>query len=685
MVFVLLFGFITLVLWQEALKTALFKEVIKQPDGRKLEVVYGGKDDLWYDEAAESGTRTKLALAIKEMAYRPGKEAIYRGSLKEFDNSPQVHDELREPTALTKTENKSLAFTDLPQYYYDPAYTVWDKTSWTMTHKAELTQCSTPWKAGGTPDRIRTFLGKTKSFPPPLFGNQDTLGWEKSTCFERRGRWAPYGFTEEGMESEVPEINWEGVNWGGLQDSCFKANKQRFELQDHGWGFRGLALGFLSQLDNAHHYIKGDDQHEGQAKRTAVLLQVSYKTKYHPSDVYNIRALINELSFHTGGQYQVYLLAQADEADAPDEVWTDPKLYAKAVAKSVPAEFASITHLYTERLIRSWYPELPIEGTYDGAFNTTFSHLPIQRFAHLNPSFAYLLNLDINTRFTGHWYDFARSLPSFARRLPRKLIYEKSERLYIPSIHGPFDTQFRNYIEGTVDFNNVQWNAPVVPEFLQHGPRAPGELPQDEHHKWGVGEEADYIALSPIFKPRNTSWEGRGDIFGYINGTHLPRRAVWNTQALHSKLLLDTMHHEALQGRFLNSRMAAPTLAMLHNLKAVYAPIPVWMENAWEGDEADKIFNSGPRGVVGSTANSSYGGHGRPVGLFWGESTFDAESRAAEKMWDRFMGRGGWKAVEQNQGRVCLPPMLLFPIRNVTRIELESSIGPREKVVWEHP
>lgn len=448
------------------------------------------------------------------------------------------------------------------------------------------------------------------------------------------------------MKSEgVPEIKWESVNWGGLQDTCFKMNKKRFELQDHGWGYRGKALGFLSQLDRAHHFLKGDDQTEGQAKRTAVLIQVSNKTKYHPSDIYNIRALINELAFYTGGQYQVYLLAQADEADTSDEIWTDATLYHDAVKKSVPAELVSITHLYTERLLRSWYPQTPKTGEYTGTFHTTFSHLALQRFAHLNPSYAYFMTLDINTRFTGHWYDFMRSLPSFARRLPRKLIWEKSERLYIPSVHGPYDTGFRNFVDKIIDYGYVHWNAPKIQEFLQHGPQMPGELARDEHFKWGVGEEADYVALSPIFNPKNTSWEGRGEIFGYFKGKDLPRRAVWNTQALHSKLLLDVMHHETLEGRFLNSRMAAPTLALLHNLKGVYAPIPVWMENDWEGKELDNVFNSGPKGVVGTTAKSSYGGSGRPTGLFWGESTFDAESRAAGKLWDRFMGRGGWKAV----------------------------------------
>ena len=65
--FVVLFAFITVALLQEALRTALFRGKTTKEDGIRLDTDYGGKVDGAFDEAAENETRTKLALAIKEM------------------------------------------------------------------------------------------------------------------------------------------------------------------------------------------------------------------------------------------------------------------------------------------------------------------------------------------------------------------------------------------------------------------------------------------------------------------------------------------------------------------------------------------------------------------------------------------------------------------------------------------
>jgi len=353
----------------------------------------------------------------------------------------------------------------------------------------------------------------------------------------------------------------------------------------------------------------------------------------------NIRALINELSFKTGGEYQVFLLVEARESDCEDATWSNKALYDAVVTKTVPAEFIEIAHIYTESLLRTWYPAMPTSSAISGDVLEKFSWLAIQRFAHLNPSFAYYWNWDLNIRFTGHYQDLVFSLPKFAKRQPRKCLWERNERLYIPSLHGPYESTFRDKVEAESDPDAIVWEAPVIPEFQQHGPRPPPELAKNEHFKWGVGEDADLISLFPIFDPADTTWEGRNDIWGYKLGAGLPRRATWGTFSVVSKLLLDLMHVESMEGRFVNAQMAAPTVALLHALKAVYAPHPVWFETPWQGGDLQKFFNSGPRSEVGSGQRSSYGHSGRGSHVFWGQSTFDTESRVGAKLWDMWMGR----------------------------------------------
>ena len=568
-----------------------------------------------------------------------------------MDMDEHLLDDLREPTALSKSSMRH-SYTKHEPKTYSPQYTITDKDDWTMRHKAQISECDSPWNSSNSPGDLRTFLGKPRGFPDPVFGDAMTMGWEKYTCFERQGRWGPYGYSEYSADHrdanpEVPAINWDDVKWGEVQNACYERNKERFETHDHGWGEaeRGIrpqqVLGWLSTWDKAKYYENAEGKKDNvQAKRTAVLVRARYNTKWHLGDMQNMRALIKELSLHTGGEYQVFLLVEANEADTSKKTWLNEDLYNEVVRKSVPPEFAPITYIYTESLLRTWYPAIPPSSTFGAPFHEMFSHLPLQRFAHAHPTFSYYLNLNMNTRFTGHWYSLLSSLRPFAQREPRKLSWEKAERLYIPTLHGPYHNAFRDMVSDQQRYpDSVVWeNGREVPEFKQHGESHGSELAIDEHYMWGVGQEADLISLSPIFNPNNTAWEGRGDIWNYKWGKHLRRRAIWGEEMLMSKLLLDAMQEESVRGRFLGAKMAAPTIALLHHLKTVAAPIPIWMEGAWKPEEAAEAFLTGPLGQLGDSAKSSYGKNGSRD--FWWEASYDPESTVADELWDRWMGRG---------------------------------------------
>lgn len=568
-----------------------------------------------------------------------------------MDMNEHLLEDLREPTALSKSSMPH-PFTKHDPMTYNPAYTTTDKDDWTICHRAQLSECDSPWNSTNSPGDLRTFLGKPRGFPDPVFGDAMTMGWEKYTCFERQGRLGPYGYSDitadhRDGDSEVKGINWDVINWGEVQNACYERNKERFETHDHGWGERGRpqqALGWLSTWDKAHFYENAEGKKDDAvAKRTAILVRARYDTKWHASDMQNMRALIKELTLHTGGEYQVFLLVEAREDDVSRRTWLNEELYKAVVAKSVPPEFAPITYIYTGSLLQTWYPAIPPSNTLRGASSDeTFSQLALQRFAHTHPTFSYYLPLNLNTRFTGHWYTLLSSLRPFATRQPRKLSWEKAERLYIPSLHGPYDTAFRDKVSNQQKYpDSVVWeHGREVPEFKQHGPNHGSELAVDEHYMWGVGEEADLISLSPIFNPNHTAWEGRGDIWGYKWGKNLKRRAILGEEMLMSKLLLDAMHAESVEGRFLGAKMAAPTIALLHGLKVVAAPMPVWMEGAWKPEEVAEAFSTGPLGQLGDSAKSSYGKDGSKE--FWWEASYDPESTVADELWDRWMGRASF-------------------------------------------
>jgi hypothetical protein len=241
----------------------------------------------------------------------------------------------------------------------------------------------------------------------------------------------------------------------------------------------------------------------------------------------------------------------------------------------------------------------------------------VQKFAQDYPGFDYYWNWEFDTRYTGHYYDLLEKLATFGKYQPRKYLWERNERYYIPSIHGAY-SHFRKTVEPESDKDTI-WGAVADLEVRPVGPTRPDIDPKEDTYTWGVGEDADYISLAPMFNPIGTKWVGRHDIWGFLGHEKTLRRATIGTQSRCSKLLLDTMHNENLKGNHANSEMTPQTVALLHGLKAVYAPIPIFFDKAWNGSSLAKYFNPGRKGESGSIAESpfSLGKEGRFEGSTW--------------------------------------------------------------------
>ena len=541
-------------------------------------------------------------------------------------------------------------YNDAPPFTYNP-YPNYNDKAWNATNKGTYILCDGP---DGELREVLVFSGHPLAFEKPSIGSYVPLGIDSNLCFERESRLGAYGFVEDGTKvlpksKRVPKsLNWDTVNWGQLQSYCVEKNADRYtklekmpsvgddsakNSTDSGISLSGpsnstigrrMAINVEPQVLNRTIIDEAEAKAMGlhgiakntiNAKsRTAILLRSYSGKNYTENDKQNIRSLVTELSLRSGGEYQVYLLVQIKDSVTPGDI-ADATQYREKIQAMVPKEFWNMVVAWDDAMMRKWYPKIPEDKN-----NVHQSQwLSVQKFAQENPEFEYYWNWELDSRYTGHHYNLLERLAEFATKQPMRGLWERNERFYIPSLHGDYyDSKFRATVE-SVSGSDTIWGAPVVANVTPIGPRPPVASYKDDNYKWGVGDEADLITLAPIFNPVNTSWPGKNDVWGYAGVEHTPRRATIGTQSRISKTLLDAMHNETRNGNHLSSEMAPQTVALLHGLKAVYAPIPVFFDRAWDGKKLDKWFNPGPKGVSGTTEESpfSWGREGRFAGSTW--------------------------------------------------------------------
>lgn len=396
--------------------------------------------------------------------------------------------------------------------------------------------------------------------------------------------------------------------------------------------------------------------------RTAILLRSYTGKKYTDNDKQNIRALVSELALKSGGQYEVFLLVQVKDKQL--RVFDDPETYQYVLSEHIPPEFQGMTILWNDEMVWNIYTEMKDEN--ERSVHTA-QWLSVQKFSHDHPQFDFIWNWEMDFRFTGHYYELLDKLTTFSTKQPRKGLWERNERWYIPEYHGDYDTSFRKHIEDKYG-NDTIWGAPDLPFVTSVGPKPPVDTPGEDNYEWGVGEEADVITVGPIFNPVHSNWVIANHIWGYHDSTHkakdLPRRTTIVTQSRISRRLLDIMHIENMRGNHVASEMTPQTVALLHGFKTVYAPHPIFMDRNWDGKYLNKWFNPGQNGETG--------GRGSPMG--WGrERRFQGSSwyyraEPPNRMFNNWMGWSdtgiGGKKWEEKHGRPCLPSVMLHPVKD---------------------
>jgi len=565
------------------------------------------------------------------------------------------------PTLISRKEASQLpTMPPLDPVEFDPYpdYTSYEYLQ--KHHKVE--QCYLDLDETVPAPSVYAYPGLPQNMTQPLYGSYSLLGLEEKMCFDRYSRFAAYGYgyTEEqgglgpgnnsenaGSEKVFEQtgiINYTDIDWGTLQDRCHQKNKARFQEQSK-------------------------DSKKEKVSRHAYILRIWQGFYFNEHQMYSLRAMINELSLKSGGEYDVHFLLHVKDHSIP--IWASEEVYAQFIQENMPQEFWNMTTLWSEAQMINYYPdpfgesfenvaESGIHGVYRSA------HFALQWFSQQHPEYDFFWNWEMDLRYVGHYYEFNDRIGEWAKQQPRKGLWERNERFYIPELHGSWQN-FTEMVEheAVAAGRNAVWGPVTFPNSGSIIPPAYATPPTSyvqDNYEWGVGEEADLIQFNPIFDPSITNWVFRNDVTGYDMKLDIPpRRTSIITVARLSKRLLDIMHEETWRLRHtMFPEMWPPSVALHHGLKAVYVPHPTYFDRDWDLETMDQIFNH-PKEVWES-----------PFG--WGEhnllgSSFYYNSGFSGALWRRWLGQsenneGGRKWEESSTGRMCLRSVLHHPIKN---------------------
>ncbi|KAL8766548.1 MAG: hypothetical protein Q9209_006691 [Squamulea sp. 1 TL-2023] len=599
--------------------------------------------------------------------------------------------------------------------------------------------------------RVHYYPGTVNGFPEAVMGSHEVLDLRDDICFERFGRLGPYGYgysvnrggTGAGLHGDregaddlwtgsesTTEVDYSVVEWVKVQAACATKNAGRFRPIEKPGDNLFLDLHTNGEQASQEDIVKGepstleDDSTVGKKvseipeapinqmvaeseivptnltllPRTAILVRTWWDFHYTIEDIIYLRSLIAELSLLSGGEFAVHFLVHVRDDNVP--IWADKKIYNRILENALPAEFRGMGTLWSERQMgliyggiqESFFRDLPVHGVYRSTF------MPVQYFSHQHPEYDFVWNWEMDVRYTGHWYYFFDRIRDWTKAQPRKGLWERNGRFYIPSVHGSwedFKQMVRVQTEMGIDSPNNVWSGLKAPSGNSNpgsrtaqaksdksiwGPEPPPDVLMNQNdvkpptsyekdkYEWGVGEEADLITFNPLFDPDGTTWFFTEDLTGYNTTTSLPpRRAAITTTSRLSKRLLTLMHRETVLKRHtMFSEMWPASVSLHHGLKAVYAPHPMYIDRDWPPSYLAAVMNGGRNGASGGARTSVYGGREHN---FKGTTWF-YDAGFAPNLWRRWLGMkvdndGGEREEVAGEGRMCLPGVLLHPVKGV--------------------
>ena len=208
------------------------------------------------------------------------------------------------------------------------------------------------------------------------------------------------------------------------------------------------------------------------------------------------------------------------------------------------------------------------------------------------------------------------------------------------------------------------------------GPEPPTATPEEDNFEWGVGEEADFINLSPVFDVEGSGFLFKNAKDHYPDGKKTPARATATVPiSRFSKRLLRAMYHgQASLGIAMFPEMFPESTALHHGLKLVVFPLPVYMDYAKNPEAIERTFNADEGKTL---LNPPY-----KYGDIWHRMTYwhsmDRKTSFPDELYKRWLGYVSTMSfcslshsdsdVRQSNDpleRVCLPGIVLHPVKGV--------------------
>ncbi|KAL2148060.1 hypothetical protein VTI28DRAFT_116 [Corynascus sepedonium] len=520
-------------------------------------------------------------------------------------------------------------------------------------------------------------------YPRPFVGSHESMGLGQ-TWMTAAERYGPYGWGDDKESYGRKKVTWNLTDWAALQNQCLERNSQRFKdvtpIRPTERRFRMRKQGEEVRLPVIQ------PQAAEHVPRTAIVFRAFEGYNYTTEDMVNLRATIAETALRYGGEYTAFILV--DVKDKSRNIFSSEENYQRAVKELVPSEFQGIAVLFDETLLQSWYPNIKTHIT-------TYQVMqPLQLFGHFYPEFDHYWQLELDLRFTGHAGRYLAAMSDFAREQPRKQSMERSTWFYMPKFHGNY-SDLLGAVNATLEGKGgLGWDMKIQ-DFEPIGPRPPVDDPRDDNFEWGVGEEADFIAVGPCAHVQYmVDWAWRNWYQGLKAGKRTPRWMCQPAMGRASRTLLLAAHHaQAVQGLAVHSEVTLPSFALWHGLKLVAPPHPAYQDPQWPLDKMNELYN-GP-GDVGTHRKPGMVGMARgeaiyritPYAYITTSSSFWYSSPFPDKIYDAWLSRGPqagndtaelpyvlWKSED---GKVYAPNMMLHPVKtNQNLVDLPAGPGP---------
>ncbi|KAK3673962.1 hypothetical protein LTR78_006164 [Recurvomyces mirabilis] len=384
-----------------------------------------------------------------------------------------------------------------------------------------------------------------------------------------------------------------------------------------------------------HDVVKGRVIPDG--ARSAIVFRAWEGFDWDDDDVQNLRKMQEDLSDLTDGDgrpaFDVTILMHIHNVSLFNTNTSE-----QIIRNLVPNEFASMTHLWTYNDTQGAYPLVGDHEVYYHMF------MALQLFSQRNAQYKMLWNWEMDVRYTGR-HDFFQKTGQWADKQLADDTWHQNQRFHVPCPERPFHDSAA--LSVCHDLNE---------EYIDDAHATSTDIRSPE--------ETDLITLLPLFDVAGTMWPYRDHTYNYdLRPSWLsPRLASVGTNVRLSKRLLQIMHEENVAGRSMVSEMWPATAAHHAGLKIVYAPHPMYFEQQWSAEQLETTFNAGANGRVGGSLDTVVNQEKNFRGSTWYWTT-----EFGPQLYHRWMGLAhegpGSSVWEEEHGLMCLPAMLLHPIK----------------------